>query len=70
MSEPETNSPCTHHWVIESPTYPYHTSWGICLRCEEVKEFANSSDADFDPWKAEQLRYNRPIDPQPSRLLY
>jgi len=31
---------CTHHWVIDRPAGP--TSEGVCQRCGEKREFANS----------------------------
>ena len=32
---------CTHHWVIESANGPL--SEGVCQRCGERREFANSA---------------------------
>ena len=32
---------CAHHWVIAAPNGP--TSEGVCQRCGERREFANSS---------------------------
>lgn len=30
---------CRHHWIIEAPTSP--VSNGLCLICDEVREFKN-----------------------------
>ena len=38
--------PCPpHHWQIDSGQPGYHTSWGICIGCGAVKEFANSIES-------------------------
>ena len=34
---------CAHHWVIEAANG--HTSTGVCRRCQEVREFENSTYA-------------------------
>ena len=33
--------PCPHHWVIDAANG--HTSRGVCHRCNEVREFENST---------------------------
>ena len=35
-------SHCAHHWVIAAPDGP--TSEGVCQRCGEKREFANSAE--------------------------
>ncbi len=36
------SSRCAHHWVIAAPNGP--TSEGVCQRCGEKREFANSAE--------------------------
>lgn len=33
---------CSHHWVIDRPNGPM--SEGICQRCDEKREFTNSTE--------------------------
>jgi hypothetical protein len=39
-------SACRHHWIIEPPMGPI--SRGVCLHCDEVREFKNYIDS--APW--------------------
>ena len=36
-------SRCAHHWVIDAANG--HTSRGVCKRCEQVRDFENSTEA-------------------------
>ncbi len=35
----QSQSQCTHHWVIDPPNGPI--SYGTCKKCGETKEFVN-----------------------------
>ena len=38
----------THHWVIEPLNPPQRSSLGVCLPCERMREFPNSSIKDYE----------------------
>lgn len=44
--EKKEGTACYHHWIIEAPTGP--VSRGVCLLCEEIREFKNYIGA--SPW--------------------
>ncbi len=44
-----------HHWAIESPNGP--TSFGICRRCGDRREFKNSIQ--ITSWESEGSHANR-----------
>ena len=39
LTEARSNSVCPHHWIIQPPFGA--VSQGVCLKCEEVREFNN-----------------------------
>ena len=39
LTEERTNPACAHHWMIQPPDGS--VSQGVCLKCEEVREFCN-----------------------------
>lgn len=47
MKETQTEI-CIHYWVIDPPEGPI--SQGVCIHCEEVKEFKNSLEAEVVMW--------------------
>ncbi|MDE2837333.1 MAG: hypothetical protein OXL97_07480 [Chloroflexota bacterium] len=51
----EAEPGCAHHWAIESPNGP--TSYGICKRCGETREFRNSIK--ITSWESEGSHVNR-----------